>query len=461
MIVVARDRHDLVACGDDIINHGGDPMCLTAFLEHGARLGKRVQLPDHELQRGSGRVGAWRPPVERAAPFLVLALAFAGCVSSAPLDPAAVIGEPPVAKFSAAVETPLECRFGCYEPTVAVDNDGRIYATDGVTSNIAVSEDAGLTWTTVAPPSIPGPLPGIQGDALVQTTPSGRLYYSALIAREIPLVGSYLLESIQVAWSDDAGATWGVNVVVSLAGRPGAAVALPDRQWLGFGPDDVVYMTYNQIPTGIWFAQSDDAGATWSGWTRAVSAEGRGGGWGQSGPPIARDDGRIIVPACVSEPRDTAAFVSEDGGQTFERRDTGIGGCNWFPIMTLADDGTLITAVQDGSDIQVATSPDAGATWSEPRTWGNKATVAPWPLAGPNGTLALAWFEDGGDTSTLHVSQGPRDGEPTSDLVVAGEIGGASRTPANTDFASIAWLAPGRLAAVWAQGDGSIYVATT
>ena len=38
----------------------------------------------------------------------------------------------------------VECRYdNCYEPSVAADPQGRLFAVDGVTSDVAVSEDGG------------------------------------------------------------------------------------------------------------------------------------------------------------------------------------------------------------------------------------------------------------------------------------------------------------------------------
>lgn len=382
---------------------------------------------------------------------IVLGAALAGCAS--PAEPAAardaaVEPLPPV--FTQAVAAPIECMYSCYEPSIAVDDEGRIFLTDGITADVAVSSDGGASWTARAPPPIPAPLfEGFQTDALVQTSPDGRLYYSALLMRAVPGVSGAVLEAIQVAASDDGGATWAINAYLSPAADPTLPIYSPDRQWLGFGGDGTMYLTYNQIPTGIWIARSDDGGAAWSGWTRAVPAEARDAGFGQSGPPVVDADGAVHVPACAGGR--FGVFTSADGGSTFTAQTVPMG-CNWFPILAIAPSGALVAAAQDGSKIVVSHKHGEEA-WTDPVVWGKAATAAPWPLPGPAGALAVAWYEDGGK-STLHVTYGTLDDGPERDVVAQSDIGGAAtRTSANTDFAHAARLAEGSVGVVWADGE--------
>lgn len=391
--------------------------------------------------------------------LLVLAAAplLAGCAAPAApadgLDIAPAVG-PDALAFRAPVDVPLECRYSCYEPSIAVDSAGRVFISDGVTADLAVSDDGGLSWRTLAPPPPPeGAFGAIQSDVLVQVAPDDRLWFSALVIRQIPGIGSNILEGIQVAASDDGGATWSLDVYLTPAVDPLAAVYVPDRQWLGFAQDGAVYLTYNQIPTGIWSARSDDGGRTWSGWTRASPLEARGGAIGQSGPPVVGAAGRVLVPACAREgaASGVGVFASDDGGASFARVAMLPGGCSWFPILAVAPDGRIVAAWTTGVDVLVAWSEDEGASWTEPATWGEPAATSPWPLPDAEGSLVVAWFERDGDAATLRVARGTLEGGPTDDVVVVDDVRGASRTPANTDYAHIARLPDGRLATVWAQ----------
>ena len=386
---------------------------------------------------------------------LVLALAVAGCAApatepTAPDDDARDSPSPRVVTQT----LPLDCRFSCYEPTVAVAPDGTLYATDGNAVEIAVSTDGGANWSVVAVPSVPDGLPftAFPADVIVDASPSGRLYYSALIFRAVPGVGGAILEGIQVAASDDRGATWAVDTYLMVADEPTANVYVPDRQWLGFGPDGAIYLTYNQIPSGIWFARSDDGGATWSGWTRAASLEGRQG-VGQSGPPVVTADGTIVVPACVAT-GGLAVFASNDGGATFTRRDVAPDGCSWFPILaaSAADGDVVVAAWQNGADVLVASSADAGATWTAPERWGAASPTSPWPLPAANGTLDVAWFQSGesGGGVMLRLARGTLDAGAAEDILVADGL-----AQAGTDFAHAARAPDGAIVLVW-QDDGAV-----
>jgi hypothetical protein len=406
-----------------------------------------------------------RTPAPIPAVAVLLAGLLAGCAGGERPDDTAdpTPGEPTAMSFAPPVVALEECLYSnCYEPSVAADPQGRLFVVDGSTSAVAVSEDGGLTWDQRAPPPLPIAVEGNQGDVLVQVAPSGRLYWSALVIAN-PM-GAFVLEGIQVAWSDDGAKTWLGDVHVSPAtGTP--QVLSPDRQWLGFAPDGTIYLTYNQLPTGIWIARSDDDGTTWSGWTRAASFEGRSAGLGQSGPPVVGSDGTVFVPACEGLASTEAAsrtmvFRSVDRGATFTPTTVDIG-CNWFPIATVAPDGTLIVAGQpDG--VQVAWSRDGGRTFEGPQRWGQgTATAGVWPLMRADGRVFVAWFAEGSASSDLHVARGTLADGPVEDVVAGTATGeGTSRTSARTDFASAALLPDGRLAVVWVEGNQVVLAVT-
>lgn len=391
----------------------------------------------------------------RLLPAILAMVLFAGCVASSPPGSKSNVSGVAPGGFAPPVVAVVKCHYAsCYEPTIASDLQGRLFASDGTTSDVGVSPDGGMSFTGVKPPPMPAGITGVQSDVVLQVSPSGRLYWSALVVDTTG--GQFVLEGIQVAWSDDGGSTWVGNAHVSPAAAPGAIVVSPDRQWLGFGAGRTVYLTYNQIPTGIWLARSDDSGATWGGWTRAAPAEARQGGFGQSGPPVVDAKGRVLVPACQGDDSTTLIFASTDGGKTFTVS-SAPGGCTWFPILAIAPDGRLILActTPDGNVI-VSMSNDSGATFGPPVTWGANGTAAPWPLPGSGGRLALAWYEGSSSSSTLRVAWGDENG-PGKNETVAPDIGSSgSRTSALTDYASAAQLPDGRIATVWVKGPQAL-----
>jgi hypothetical protein len=282
-------------------------------------------------------------------------------------------------------------------------------------------------------------------DIVLQSAPTGRVYYSALVVRGTGAASA--IEGLYVAWTDDAGARWIGGQYQAPVQSPGAMVISPDRQWLAFGPGSTVYMTYNQIPSGIWIARSDDAGSTWAGWTRAAAIEQRTGGVGQSGPPIVDAQGRVFVPACEGNSGAMDVFRSDDKGATWAKAGASpFASCSWFPM--LARDGDeLVAASWTQEGVATATSSDGGKTWSKPVAWSGASSAAPWPIP-TNGTIALAYYADDSGSSSLHVARGTAAG-PVSDVRVIAGIKGSSRTSANTDYASLARLPDGRLAVVW------------
>jgi hypothetical protein len=395
----------------------------------------------------------------RAALLMLAVLLLAGCATR----PTPVAAPTPTVtaapwSFGAGGVALEKCKYqDCYEPTIAADPQGRLFVADGITSAVAVSSDAGKTWTQRDPPPLPMGLAGDQSDVIVQVAPSGRLYYSALVVVYPPVGVGAVLEGIEVAWSDDGAATWAGNVHVSPATATPQVVS-PDRQWLGFAPDGTIYLTYNQIPTGIWLAKSGDQGKTWTGWTRAASVEGRNAGIGQSGPPVVDGAGRVYVPACqggattTDVQGGTLVFRSDDQGKTFTRSVV-VAQCNWFPILTVAKDGTLVLALQpDG--VTVSSSTDQGKTFTTTKAWGSpKASAAAWPVALPDGGVDVAWFDVGGTTAELHVSRGTVAGMTQDVAVGTVSAKSSSGNPTRTDYASAALLPDGRLAVVWVKGN--------
>jgi hypothetical protein len=179
--------------------------------------------------------------------------------------------------------------------------------------------------------------------------------------------------------------------------------------------------------------------------------------------PVVDMRGAVIVPVCDSTDAAMLVFVSADKGTTFTSHEVGAG-CLARPMLAVAPDGVLVAAWTAGflvtaaettptRDIVVATSLDGGSSWSTPARWGTNATgaTAPWPLPGPDGSLALAYFRTG-QWSELHVATGSRGGSPKHDVLLADDIDRDPTKIARTDYANLVRLADGRLATPYSTG---------
>ena len=412
----------------------------------------------------------------RLVAAILIALALSGCAttgmapstpappapSAAPEAPnpqanptrAPLVGPHGTPRFSQA-RLALAC--GCYEPSIAVDAAGRILAMENG-GQLAVSTDEGATFQPIPPAPLPaGALPGAgRGDAMLQTGPDGRVYLVGLVSR----AG---VQGVEVAWTQDGGQTWPTNTLLSpsSASTPSLVMALADRPWLGFGPDGAVYMTYSNLPTGIWMAHSSDGGQTFSPLVLAApSAEGLH--LGEAGPPVVLPDGHVLFPVytLATPDADTSpsllAFVTADGGTTFSQqvalhpvsaRD--------FPIASLDGHGNVVIAIAGVDQAAlVVSSSDDGQSWSKPTPWsadGEKGSGSAWPLAGAKGLDVLYYTQ----ANTLLLARGDATGGPQQRLVAAPAFASTGGSCAcNTDFAHLAHLADGRAVATWIDTTG-------
>jgi hypothetical protein len=191
------------------------------------------------------------------------------------------------------------------------------------------------------PAAIPEPRLGllVGGDAIIETGPEGRIFYSAL--------GPY---GIHVASTPDAGATWDRNTLVP-AGRP-------DRQWLAFGHGHVFLTWKDEL--GLMMSRSGDGGQTWD--LPRVVVEGDSVAAGRA---VVLPGGRLCVAAhrTVDGQRNTLVACSDDLGMTFDLHEV----APPRPILTmfpmLAHDGDALWASwRDVADQVAASSRDEGRT---------------------------------------------------------------------------------------------------
>lgn len=411
-------------------------------------------------------------------------LAFlAGCAapesrSPSPTSPEAG-GSAPIAVFEA-------CDPACVEPNVAVDPEGRLFATTYRGDRLARSDDGGATFAALAPPPFPDDAPEAAGcaDSTVDVDHAGRLFFSCLLSGEAdPLPG------LQVARSDDAGATWTTNVMLSLRADPvgalvgGAVATSADRQWLGFGPDGEVYLSYFQVPAGIFLARSDDGGATFGPFRPVVTAAERANG-GQASPPVADDEGRVylayLARASALAPTQgglagVRVAMSDDRGETWRHVDALVAapdetaGIN-FPMPVVEGDAVHVAWTDDAGRLSVLTSADRGATWAAPRPVHERpgrVPTAAW-IDAHDGRIELVHYVVDAGNVTLVRASAPPDAPWEQDVVTTGIPPGSrtvagvedERGHARTDFADAARLPDGRLVVTWADETGAVCAST-
>jgi hypothetical protein len=339
----------------------------------------------------------------------------------------------------------------CYEPSIAVDRLGRVFVTDAAGDAIAVSEDGGAHFKKrPAPPELVGQAPAepvlssLRGqrcvcDAIVQVDPHGRLVYSTLGET-----------GVQVAVSSDAGRSWSSNILI---GTPS-----PDRQWIGFGPKNIVYAIWHSgaitTPPAYFTATSSDGGRTFGPpqpflpGTEIFSV----------GPPVVDGQGRVYVPLLtgyytggVVGPAAAVAVSPGGGAPTFVAHKVAANPCFCgFPIAAVDPRGTVAVAFTGfaGGRTEasytralVSGSTDHGLTWARPRAWStDQVTSSPWiNLRG--GRSDLVWYGRG----KLILTRGRRGVSSLQQGVVA-------YSSPQTDFAHFAYLPDGRVIAVFTEG---------
>lgn len=381
------------------------------------------------------------------APLLALTVLLAGCLGTAPAAEMAPVDAPAAAPR--LLDTTAGCAWFC-EPSVAVDGEGRWFVLGDA---LRASEDGGATWLEAGTPPSPKP-DAFQTDTLVQVAPDGTLWYSALVASCTPAVGCnpFLLYGVQVARATAPVPTeddW-ESVFLSAPTHPRGLGA--DRQWLSFGPDGLVCVSFQHVGAALFAAplplprpsQSDlrvscarDIGA-FPDFTSAAA--------GQpvsiiNGRPAFDAAGALYVPHFRYDGgARLEVAVSTDEGRTFEARSVGGEGA-WFPALAVAPDGALHAAWNDDGTLRRARSLDQGASWSPPEalTLPEETVVSsPWLEAGPGG-LAIAFFvQEDEDANRLELW---RNGART--VLASGLENGAYRF-AGTDFAHFAVDAAGR-----------------
>lgn len=206
--------------------------------------------------------------------------------------------------------------------------------------------------------------------------------------------------NVTVGRSLDHGATFQFNPIGNFAG----GVPINDRQWMGFFGPNIVYLEYRNFGAGIVFVQqSIDGGLTYGPATLV-------GTMSQTGSLdvdqfdgtvyISGNDGQLAVGTPPAPGLPPATYtLSQPIPATIDP-------ANIFVAMRVANDhptgdapNTVFLCYSDGTNIFVLSSPDKGATWTNPAQVNDPASVAtkvnllPWIATGPTpGSIGVTWY---------------------------------------------------------------------
>lgn len=407
----------------------------------------------------------------RAFPLLLVValVGWSGCLDDSDagvdVDDAGVDRTTPLALLPGTlVSEPCDER-GCFEPAVAVDQQGRIFAisSSGRMDGVAVSTDGGATFTLKPWPGLGNPLPvdesGSAGDDVVQVAPWGTMYMTRLFSDTGGIAGG----GIHLVASDDAGDTWTLNQFIQVREMPLSRSFTADRQWLAFAGESTVYLVFNCGASAlICLMRSDDRGTSWSPSTNVVTPLDHTFP-SPAGFPAVGPDGTLVV-AYFGDPRPDASTgarsikvaASMDGGQTFYQStafthplDQGTAGGGW-PEATILADGTWVAGWSTSDDrLWFATSEDQGASWSDPLVLTPDVTGGashPWLRPRADGGFDAVWFGQGPS-----VVLGRFTSSLDFELATLAEEGGG-----NSDYSYFDHTADGRVAVAFVRPDGSL-----
>lgn len=352
---------------------------------------------------------------------LVVALVTAGCVGTdtGPVDdddsPGSLDEGRVAGPFNVSSTQPGS------EPVVDVGPDGTIYVegvgaipeAEGETSRnvnrVFRSTDDGETWTDVTPPAVANQS---SNDGYVAVGPDGAVYAANVFGL-----------TFQVFKSTDQGDSW---TPVNIPRIP----ALMHRHWIAPLADGEVHVTVEaldpgaatilagqpslegtvdtEVNTGMYYTRSTDGGETW---TEPTRIDPQINYVGQSNMVVSQDGEQLYVARYEEDEDQPNAYdyedgtfyllASEDGGDTWERRDlVALEGQSGTALTNLAldEDGTLYFTWSEGTDgravTQLAVSQDGGGSWQETQIDLSSGTQAmPFAKALAPGRLGVLWYD--------------------------------------------------------------------
>jgi hypothetical protein len=363
------------------------------------------------------------------------------------------------------------CASGCWEPAIAIDGHDRVFVVAAQEPKMAISLDRGRTFTQTQPPPVPSGAPAgaKQADGYVQVGPNGRLYYIAFLMQQFPAS-----LGLQIASSADGAQTWDWNRFLPVDATQG--LYPPWKSWLGFDPGGkIVYFLFNQRPTGVWMARSDDEGRTFGAFAKA-SMPGERIISAFPAAPVVDSQGRLFVAYFGDQtPQDPTGnplvfkghtlrvAISDDKGRTFRyvsaaHKDPPAWVGSFFPVLAIDEHDRLFIAYwNDRNQIQVVSSSDCGATWSPPAVWSGPANVpqGPWAKA-KGGVLSVMYDESNSDGGALVFARAGTSDAPMAEptdrgvLIVGAGTGG--------DFPHFDLTRDGRIAGLVVDKDHDITI---
>ncbi len=392
--------------------------------------------------------------------------------------------------------------YGVGEPSIWAHTDGTVYAAfpgcdDGpyyllptlptqrtcAHGTVFRSDDAGATWTRLNRESdgrLTDDGPAANGDADVAVDAAGTVYTSNLGGG-----------GIQVHASDDRGDTWRylANVV------PEDHWA--DRQWMAAAAPGHLVMAWmggKDAQRAVAVNTTFDGGENWTGTTYL----GESIGW-LGTVQFSTDGQQLFLPftqgtgsaGTAGTAREFTMFVARslDGGLAWDVVDTGArivtnaqgqhwSGVNMAPAFDITGDGTLVVAWSEdvnapadltalGSVVKVATSTDAGETWTAPRDVSTtRNAIMPWVTGGAGDRFAVTYFASALTGDPDYVGQWSLravvvDGDEAHDVLIDPNVheggicsrGGGCRTSGSDrallDFFEADLLPDGRLVVIY------------
>lgn len=189
------------------------------------------------------------------------------------------------------------------EPTVTTLNNGTVYVTSHLPTQVFLSRDWGATYKLVKT------FPESLGDMVGLPITNGTIL-SVFMPPQI--------NGLMTRLSGDFGATWTNGI--GIMGRP------LDREWPAKHPSGAIYMVYSDgyiggpDSKGIFISKSDDMGMSWSEVGRVDDS--RPGTFAVDPHMVIGDDGTIHVLWTTSKDKNTIdeykVASSTDGGRTFK-----------------------------------------------------------------------------------------------------------------------------------------------
>ena len=266
------------------------------------------------------------------------------------------------------------------ELNIGVGPSGAIFV--GGWDAVARSFDGGSSWSRVQPGKVANTVGFAADRVLVVDHQTGRIF------EEDTTLGCTVL-----SYSATNGNTWKTDPAACGAGATdhakvavGARVAPYKKNPDGLLYPNLVYVCANSL-------SHDDCGVSDNGGTSFETTTPHGIGCAFQGVPVANVAGVLYEPtsACGLQVRSTA-----NAGTTWTEQSVGLPTSSETPDLAVTPDGTLYLAyLNDGWQPSLARSTNGGATWTGPypiNVPGLTSSVFPSIVAGANGRIAVSFY---------------------------------------------------------------------